>query len=291
MIAGLAYLAAYALLAGFAAFIEVPVGRGYRPFQLNALIRMGSVAAGLLTLFAAHGLAIPITLASLAGVGVGVIDGIASIGYCFAIGSLPISTVATLSNLYLVVTTVMGIALLGESITVVKVAGVVATIAGALLLDAAPPRFAVQGAAVPRRELQGRPLLIMAAYVVLVGLSAFLEKPLLRSLDATELNGFMSIGMAAVAAVALGLGGPRLPMRRATLLPAGVGALIGLGSVLYFLALRGLPVSVAAALSNASIIVTVALSLVFLGQRLTRQRGIAMALTLVGVATLATSVA
>ena len=291
MIAGLAYLVAYAVLAGVASFIEVPVGHRYQAFQLNALIRAGSLLAALVAFLAAHGLAIPMTTATLAGLGIGVIAGIGSICYCFAVSYMPVSTVATLSNLYLVVTTLLGIAILGESITVLKLGGLVAMIAGALLLDAAPARFGVRGGAGGKQATALVPLLIMAGYSVLVGVSAFLEKPVLRYLDPTELNAFVATGMTIVAGAALALHGPGLPMQWRTLLPAAVGLMIGLASVLYFLALSGLPVSVAAALSNASALITIALSTKFLGQRVTRERGIAIALTILGVTLLAASVA
>jgi drug/metabolite transporter (DMT)-like permease len=224
-------------------------------------------------------------------VGIGVIAGVGSICYCFAVSYMPVSTVATLSNLYLVVTTLLGIAILGESITVLKVGGLIAMIAGALLLDAAPARFGVPAGAGGKQRTTLRPLLIMAAYTVLVGISTFLEKPVLRYLDPTELNAFVATGMTIVAGAALALHGPGLPIHWRTLLPAAVGLMIGLASVLYFLALGGLPVSVAAALSNASVLITAALSTKFLGQQMTRQRGIAIALTILGVTMLATSVA
>lgn len=291
MIAGLAYLAAYAVLAGVASFIEGPVGHRYQAFQLNALIRVGSFLAALVALLAAHGLAIPMTAATLAGLGIGVIAGVGSICYCFAVSYMPVSTVATLSNLYLVVTTLLGIAILGESLTVLKLGGLVAMIAGALLLDASSARFGVRSGAGGKQRTALRPLLIMTAYTVLVGVSAFLEKPALRYLDPTELNAFVATGMTIVAGAALALRGPVLPMHWRTLLPAAVGLMIGLASVLYFLALRGLPVSVAAALSNASVLVTIALATRFLGQRITTQRGIAIALTILGVTLLAASVA
>jgi drug/metabolite transporter (DMT)-like permease len=291
VITGLAYLAAYAVVAGLASFIEGPVGHRYQAFQLNALIRAGGLLTALVALLASHGLAIPVTSATLAGLGIGVIAGVGSICYCFAVSYMPVSTVATLSNLYLVVTTLLGIAILGESITALKVGGLVAMIAGALLLDAAPVRFGVQGSAGGTQRTALRPLLIMAAYTVLVGVSTFLEKPVLRHLDATELNAFVATGMMLVAAAALALHGPSLPMQWRTLLPVAVGLMIGLASVLYFLALRGLPVSVAAALSNASVLITIALSTKFLGQRMTRQRRVAIALTILGVTMLALSVA
>ena len=120
-------------------------------------------------------------------------------------------------------------------------------------------------------------------------MGAFLEKPALRGLDPTQLNGLQAIAMTAVAGIVLTVKGPRLPMTKRTLGGIGVGAMIGVASVFYFLGLRGLPVSIAAASSNAYIVVTVLLSAIVLRQPLTRARGGAMALTLLGVTLLAVS--
>jgi drug/metabolite transporter (DMT)-like permease len=51
--------------------------------------------------------------------------------------------------------------------------------------------------------------------------------------------------------------------------------MIGAASVFYFLGLRGLPVSGASAASNASVVVTVVLSAIFLHQPLGRAQGAA----------------
>jgi uncharacterized membrane protein len=118
---------------------------------------------------------------------------------------------------------------------------------------------------------------------------AFLEKLALRGLDATQLNGLMAIAMTTVAGVALAVKGPRLPMTKRSLAGVGVGAMIGAASVFYFLGLRALPVSVAAASSNAYVVVTVLLSTIVLRQPLTRGRRGAIVLTLVEVTLLALS--
>ena len=127
----------------------------------------------------------------------------------------------------------------------------------------------------------------MGGYIAIIGVGAFLEKPALRGLDATQLNAFMALAMTAVAAIALVIEGPRMPMTKRSVGVLGVGAMIGTASVFYFLGLRGLPVSVAAASSNASVVFTVILSAVILRQPLTRGRGGAIGLTLVGVTLLA----
>ena len=48
----LGYVAVYVVLIGIASFIESPVGRGLGVFQLNALIRAGSLAAAAVVLLA-----------------------------------------------------------------------------------------------------------------------------------------------------------------------------------------------------------------------------------------------
>ncbi|MEP6753281.1 MAG: EamA family transporter [Candidatus Dormiibacterota bacterium] len=284
------YIAAYALLVGVASFIEVPVGRGLGAFQLNVVIRAGSLAAAAVALVAVHGLSLPTGVAAVAGLGIGVITGVGSIFYCFALKYLPVSLVVTLSNLYLVITILLGIVVLGEPMTVPKVAGFGATLVGVAGLSHTPARYGVTPqVGSGTKALPIRAFVFMAAYVAVIGVGAFLEKPALKSLDPTQLNALMAVAMMAVASVALTVQGPRLPMTMRTLDGLGVGAMIGAASVFYFLGLRGLPVSVAAASSNAYVIITVLLSTVVLRQPLTRVRGGAIALTLLGVTLLALS--
>ena len=286
----LGYVAVYVLLVGVASFIEEPAGRGFRVIQLNALIRAGSLAAAAVALVFAHGFAFPATSYLLAGLGIGLITGAGSILYCYGLNCLPVSLVVTLSNLYIVITIVLGIVVLHEPVTVLKIAGLTCTMAGVLILGHSPARYAAQpeasSASAPR---QARGFVIMGIYIVMIGVGAFLEKPALKGLTATQLNALMGIAMTAVAGIALAVKGPRLPMTKRTLGVLGVGVMIGAASVFYFLGLRGLPVSVASAASNASVVVTVVLSAIFLHQQLGRARGAALALTLLGATLLALS--
>jgi len=84
----LGYVAVYVLLVGVASFAEKPAGRGFGAFQLNALIRAGSLAAAAVALVVAHGLALPATGYLLAGLGIGLLTGTGSILYCFGLKSL-----------------------------------------------------------------------------------------------------------------------------------------------------------------------------------------------------------
>jgi drug/metabolite transporter (DMT)-like permease len=208
--------------------------------------------------------------------------------YCFGLDYLPVSLVVTLSNLYIVITIVLGIVVLHEPVTGLKIAGLTCIVAGVLALGHSPARYAAHSgdsSASTRRQARG--FAIMGIYVVMIGVGAFLEKPALKGLTATQLNALMGIAMTAVAGIALAVKGPRLPMTKRTLGALGVGIMIGTASVFYFLGLRGLPVSVASAVSNTSVIVTVVLSAIFLHQRLSRARGAALALTILGATLLA----
>src|SRR6516164_5456747 len=140
----LGYVAVYVVLAGVASFVELPAGRGFGPFQLNALIRAGSLAAATVALVFAHGLVLPATSYLLAGLGIGLLTGAGSMLYCFGLNYLPVSLVVTLSNLYIVVTIVLGIVVLHEPVTVLKIAGLACIVAGVLVLGHSPARYAAR---------------------------------------------------------------------------------------------------------------------------------------------------
>src|SRR5215467_4497900 len=134
----LGYVAVYVLLVGVASFAEKPAGRGFGAFQLNALIRAGSLAAAAVALVFAHGLALPATGYLLAGLGIGLITGVGSMLYCFGLNYLPVSLVVTLSNLYIVITIVLGIVVLHEPVTALKIAGLTSIVAGGVAPGALP---------------------------------------------------------------------------------------------------------------------------------------------------------
>jgi drug/metabolite transporter (DMT)-like permease len=254
------------------------------------LIRSGSLAAAAVALFFGHGFALPAGKYILAGLGIGLLTGVGSFFYCFALDDMSVSLVVTLSNLYIVITIVLGIVVLDEPLTVLKGIGLICIVAGVNVLTHSPARYGVdaQGGATTKSR-QRRGFVIMGVYVVIVGVGAFLEKPALKGLLPTQLNALTATAMTAVALIALAVKGPRLPMSNRALGIFGVGAMIGTASVFYFLGLRGLPVSVAAASSNAYVIVTVVLSAIFLHQPLNRYRAGGILLTLLGVTLLALS--
>jgi drug/metabolite transporter (DMT)-like permease len=132
-------MAVYVALVGVASFVEKPAGRGFGAFQLNALIRAGSLAAAAVALAFARGLAFPAAGYLLAGLGIGLITGVGSMLYCFGLDYLPVSLVVTLSNLYIVITIVLGIVVLHEPVTVLKIAGLTCIVPGCWFWGTHPP--------------------------------------------------------------------------------------------------------------------------------------------------------
>jgi drug/metabolite transporter (DMT)-like permease len=79
--------------------------------------------------------------------------------------------VVTFSNLYIVITTLLGIVVLGEGVTALKLAGLTCILTGVVLLAHPPARYAVtrEAASSDHRMSRFRALGIIAAYVIIVG--------------------------------------------------------------------------------------------------------------------------
>jgi len=89
---------------------------------------------------------------------------------------------------------------------VLKIAGLACIMAGVLVLAHSPARYAAHpeassastpNAAHPEAGSAGTPLqtrgfVIMGIYIVMIGVGAFLEKPALKGLAATQLNALMA---------------------------------------------------------------------------------------------------
>jgi hypothetical protein len=73
---------------------------------------------------------------------------------------------------------------LGESMTSLKITGLACTVAGVVLLAPAPARYGVNPEArAGQNPPSVRAFVIVAGYIVIIGVGAFLEKPALRGLD------------------------------------------------------------------------------------------------------------
>jgi drug/metabolite transporter (DMT)-like permease len=282
MLLPLGFIGANVVLVGVASFLEQPLSRQLDAFRLGAALRLGGLLMAVLALLVARGPAVPDLAPGLAGVGIGLILGIGSAFYCLALSRLAPWLAASVANGYVTVTILLGVVVLGEHLTSFVIIGLALTLAGIVALSWRDPPAGERRDA--RRSLAS--VWPLVPYILLVGVGAFLEKPALRTLTPLQLNALTALGMAIVAVAAVGVRDRRLPTGSAALGAGGVGLLLGLAAVGYYLGLDRLPVSVAATLSNTSVLVTAALAVVIRHQAVTRRQVIGAVTTLAGVSLL-----
>ena len=128
---------------------------------------------------------------------------------------------------------------------------------------------------------------LIGVYVVLIGVSTFLEKPVLRGLDPLQLNALVGLGIFLVGVVAVFVLDRRVPPVGPLGAGLAVGLMIGLGSIAYFVGLTRLPVSVAATVGDTYIVVTVLLSFLFLHDTITLPKVAGITCCIAGVLLLA----
>ncbi len=125
------------------------------------------------------------------------------------------------------------------------------------------------------RRLQWLPASILAS--VLAGVCTFLFKvTMLAGVDLYLLN-LTTSGLFILTAYVAVVGRNRKLAVKVTPLAIGSGLLAGLGQVCYFAAIASGPISVVAVFFNLYPAVTIALSMMFLGERLSWQRAIGVA--------------
>jgi drug/metabolite transporter (DMT)-like permease len=282
MLTALAFIGASVMLGGVASFLEHPLSRQLDAFRLGAALRLGTLILAASALMAARGPVAPSLNAGLAGLGIGLILGIGSVFYCLALSGMAPWLAASVANGYIAVTILLGVAVLGETLTWLTITGLALTFAGIVALSWRKPDAADSEGL--RRSLAA--IWPLGPYILLVGVGVFLEKPALRGVTALQLNTLTSLGMAIVAVAAVMVRDRRLPTGPAALRGGGVGLLFGLSALGYYLGLEYLPVSVAATLSNTSVLVTVVLAIAFRHQAITRRQVAGAVATLAGVSLL-----
>lgn len=292
----------YAALIGGVTFLEESVSRHLDALLLDALLRAGTFVlawSALLAQFLFLRIAFPSRVtpmfgdlsfpSTVAGLGIGLLAGLASLCYCLALDHLRGSLVASAANCYIVVTVVLGIVLLHDSFTLVTAVGLLLTGAGIVALSS-PHRPATSGASLTVKAIAAhmRGAGWIGGYVLLAGVSAFLEKPVLAHLAVTELNGLVALGMLVVGLAGLALRGKKAVsrsrhVRQSRAVVVGLGAIIGLAAIFYYLGLTHLPVSLAATLSNTYVIVPVVLAALVRRTSPSRHAATGVLMTLAGV--------
>jgi drug/metabolite transporter (DMT)-like permease len=282
MLVALGFIGVNVVLVGIASFLERPLSQKLDAFRLGAALRLGALVIAVAALLAGRGPTLPDYEPGLAGIGIGLILGVGSAFYCLALSRLAPWLAASVANGYVAVTILLGVAVLGEDLTWFVGAGLALTFVGIVALSWRKPTEA--GSHRLRHSLAA--VWPLVPYILLVGAGAFLEKPALRGLTALQLNALVALGMAIVAVAAVVARDHRVPTGSAALGAGGVGILLGLGALGYYLALERLPVSVAATLSNTSVLVTAALAVAFRHQVITPRQIVGAAATLAGVSLL-----
>ncbi len=272
----LGFVALYVVLVGVATFGDKTVSRHLDAFQFTAALRSGGMLLAIAALLV-DGFHLPSPLAALTGLGIGLLSGIATVFYCYAIGRLPVWLVTCFANAYIVVTVLLGVVILHEPLTILKIAGIALTLAGLGLLSYHSQKGKKSSFHV------SLPLILIGGYIVLIGVATFLEKPALQHLDPFQLNALDAIGMAAVGIVTALIFDHSLSRQPWSLAGMGLGAMMALGAIFYYLGLNKLPISVAAPIANTYVLIPLALSIVFRDQSITRFKIAGIAATLLGV--------
>jgi drug/metabolite transporter (DMT)-like permease len=134
-LSGFAFLAGYIVLVGVASFLQKFTMKQLNPYQINFLMTLGMVVTAVPALLIKQGsLTVP-TKALPLGAPIGLLMALGSISYVLALSKLPVGTAAAISTSYVVLVVLLSRIFLGESLSWLKLAGILLTIAGVALLS------------------------------------------------------------------------------------------------------------------------------------------------------------
>jgi len=105
------------------------------PYQINFLMAIGMVVTTVPALLIKQGnLSVPINALPL-GAPIGLLMALGSISYVLALSEIEVGTAAAISTSYVIVVVLLSWVFLSESMSWMKIAGVVLTLAGVALLS------------------------------------------------------------------------------------------------------------------------------------------------------------
>lgn len=134
-LSGFAFLAGYVVMIGVASFLQKFSMKQLNPYQVNFLMAAGMVVTAIPALLIKQGsLAVPVKSLPL-GAPVGLLMALGSISYVLALSKLPVGTAAAISTSYVLLVVVLSRIFLGESLSWLKLAGILLTVAGVALLS------------------------------------------------------------------------------------------------------------------------------------------------------------
>jgi drug/metabolite transporter (DMT)-like permease len=134
-LSGFAFLAGYVVMVGVASFLQKFSMKQLNPYQVNFLMAAGMVVTAIPALLIKQGsLTVPVKSLPL-GAPVGLLMALGSISYVLALSKLPVGTAAAISTSYVLLVVVLSRIFLGESLSWLKIVGILLTVAGVALLS------------------------------------------------------------------------------------------------------------------------------------------------------------
>jgi drug/metabolite transporter (DMT)-like permease len=134
-LSGFAFLVSYIVLVGVASFLQKFSMKQLNPYQINFLMALGMLVTAVPALLIKQGsLTVPAKSLPL-GAPIGLLMAIGSICYVLALSELPVGTAAAISTSYVVLVVLLSRVFLGETLSWLKIAGILLTVVGVALLS------------------------------------------------------------------------------------------------------------------------------------------------------------
>src|SRR5256714_10109838 len=134
-LAGLAFLLSYIVRVGVASFLEKSSMKQLTPYQVNFLMAIGMAMTAVPALWIKQGsLSVPTKSLPL-GAPIGLLMALGSISYVLALSKLEVGTAAAISTSYVVLVMLLSRVFLSESLSWLKIIGILLTIVGVALLS------------------------------------------------------------------------------------------------------------------------------------------------------------
>jgi drug/metabolite transporter (DMT)-like permease len=132
---GYAFLVGYIVMVGVASFLQKFGMKQLNPYQINFLMAAGMLVTAVPALWVTQGnLMIP-TKALPLGAPIGLLMALGSISYVLALSKLPVGTAAAISTSYVMLVVVLSRVFLGETLSWLKIAGILLTTVGVALIS------------------------------------------------------------------------------------------------------------------------------------------------------------
>ena len=134
-LSGFGFLIAYVVLVGTASFLEKFSMKQLNPYQVNFLMAIGMLITAMPALWLKQGnLTVPTKTLPL-GAPIGIMMAVGSICFVLALAKLPVGMATAISTSYVLLVVLLSRMFLNETISWMKLSGIVLTIAGVALLS------------------------------------------------------------------------------------------------------------------------------------------------------------